>query len=291
MSQVLWPLRFRDWNPDPGGEHRAMLKWCIGLLCLVCSHGGLVAEELRVLTWNVLAAPEDAVARGQALRDTIVAARADIVCLQEVDTWFLTQLRADRRLAGYRQTVIGGSVQAPGGCFVLSRWPFTAEVGVIPSRMNRIALLAEIAHPQGDLRVAVVHLDSLIGEAWQAVRSQQLVDCGKRLADATHALLVGDMNFGDGEPEAASIPAGFLDAWRTVLPQDPGLTWVRERNALADANSFPNEANRRLDRLLMNSPNWQAQHAALVGTAMYNGEWQPSDHFGVVATWQFRATP
>lgn len=241
----------------------------------------LGAADLRLVTWNVLADPADRVERGAALREILAATRADVICLQEVAPWFLDQILADRRFAGLRRTVIGDKVLSPGGCFLLSRWPINARIEVLPSRLDRVALVADLAHPQGEIRVAVIHLDSLIGVAWQEIRARQLVATVQALEGATEALIVGDANFGDGEPEAQALPTAFRDAWTVLHPDDPGLTWDRATNPRADAGSLPAEDSRRLDRIWLRTQAWEPMEMQVVGRPSHEGDIPPSDHYGL----------
>lgn len=251
------------------------------VLILLVLAAVLAAADLRLVTWNVLADPADRIERGAALREVLAAARADVICLQEVAPWFLDQLTADRRFAGLRRTVIGDRVQAPGGCFLLSRWPIRARIEVLPSRLDRVALIADVAHPQGDLRLAVIHLDSLIGSAWQEIRSRQLVATAKALEGVDEALIVGDANFGDGEPEAQALPTTFRDAWAILHPGDPGLTWDRATNPRADAGSLPAEGSRRLDRVWLRTKAWEPVEMERIGRPSQAGGIPPSDHYGL----------
>lgn len=234
------------------------------------------------MTWNVLSERLDPVHRGQAIRDHLLAVNADIIALQEVAPWLLQQIRQDRRFSPWRQTVIGGEVRAPGGCFILSRWPMRNEVVLVPSRQDRIVLMADIAHPRGNIRVATMHWDSPLGEAWQQVRIQQMQETQRSLGINPTTLVLGDANFGVDDPEQQHVPLTWMDTWKVLYPDKPGLTWDRVLNHMADGNSFPSEPSRRIDRCWLTSPLWTPVEAGLTGQLPYDQEGLlPSDHFGL----------
>ncbi len=78
--------------------------------------------------------------------------------------------------------------------------------------------------------------------------------------------------------------AGWRDAWPTLRPGDPGLTYDLDRNPLARAQAFAPEPSRRLDRILLSS-DLTPLAVGLVTPAPGPGAEgsPPSDHFGVWA--------
>lgn len=253
------------------------------LVVMVAALAAAEPPALTVLTWNVLADPTHAGQRLPAILAEIQRVQPDIIALQEVAPWMRAEIQRSAVFREYRLTVLGGRVDAPGGVFLAARSEVrNPRVVVIPSRQDRCALVADLDTPIGTLRVATVHLESFLHDG--PIRAAQLRAVGQALEGAEHAMLLGDCNFGDGEePDTSAVPAGFADLWRQLKGDEPGFTWDRQRNALADAGSFPNEASRRLDRIFLRSSRWQPAAMDVVGTQPVAGQegLHPSDHFGL----------
>ncbi len=240
--------------------------------------------SLSLLTWNVLGDQANAVDRVPALLRTIADLDADIVALQEVEPWMRAQIEQAPALRHYRGTVVDGKVMAPGGLYLLSRLDVRSiQIEVIPSHLDRCALIAEIEiAQQQSLTVGIVHLEGLRDAA--EVRALQLHAVQRRLARAGQAILLGDFNFGDGEPETAALDPAWTDCWRALKATDPGWTWDNERNPLARAHALQDEPSRRLDRVLVRSEHWKPVDCRIVGdmpTSLDKPDVFPSDHFGV----------
>ena len=156
--------------------------------------------------------------------------------------------------------------------------------------MRRGALFADIDTPDGPLTVATVHLESFLEDG--PIRAQQLGAVFDYLKTRADACLTGDFNFGDGEePDTSSIPLEYIDVWRALKPDDPGLTWNIETSAMAKKNSFPDEPSRRLDRILIRSARWSPVSIRIIGDeSLTAGGLFPSDHFGLVASFVPTAT-
>jgi endonuclease/exonuclease/phosphatase family metal-dependent hydrolase len=92
---------------------------------------------------------------------------------------------------------------------------------------------------------------------------------------------MGDFNFGDGQqPETSALHeyyedyGNYIDAWLALSPDNPGTTY----------HGYP---NRRLDRILVRSQDWEPLNIRLFGNeqVIIGGEnYYASDHYGVVAT-------
>jgi endonuclease/exonuclease/phosphatase family metal-dependent hydrolase len=118
------------------------------------------------------------------------------------------------------------------------------------------------------------------------VQAVQLDRMFARLRGAEHALLLGDLNFGDGEPESSHLEAGYEDRWIALHPGLPGYTWDIDRSDLARDSSFRGEPSRRLDRVLLRSSVWRGGAVTILGDRpVHPGKTDlfPSDHFGLLA--------
>ena len=119
---------------------------------------------------------------------------------------------------------------------------------------------------------------------YSSVGTKQLDRIFSLVEDASDVFVLGDFNFGDGEPEGARIPTSYVDLWKALRPTDPGLTWNMEKSPMAKVQSFQGEKSRRLDRILIRSKRWVPESVRIVGDEPYSADGRlfPSDHFGVV---------
>lgn len=202
-----------------------------------------VPVTLRLLTYNIR---EGGFGRADALAAVIESAAADVVTLQEaVDPAVVRQIAA---LAGYPYW---GARRAHSAGF-LSRVPVLEQVWRRPPGARHAFLELELAG--GAPRLFVLHL-----RAWFSNWTErQRVDELSRLIAGIHAhhpphfhLVVGDFNaLAPGERlDAARMPRwiqgmiwlsgrdierdaiglmladGYVDAWRTLHPDEPGVTF------------------------------------------------------------------
>jgi tyrosyl-DNA phosphodiesterase 2 len=240
---------------------------------------------LTLLTYNVLADQVGLPERPRALLSLLERSGADVIALQEVDTWFLTELRAQAWVGrDYHGTEIDGAVAAPGGQYILSRFPVErSSFDVLPGAQQRTVLVARLIVGAGRLDVATTHMESALEDG--PVRARQLEQIFSRLGPEGDAVVMGDFNTGDGEPEGGRIPASFVDLWAALRPGEPGYTWDEERSLMARQGSFAGEPSRRLDRILLRSARWAPARIAIVGDTPVNAQAGlfPSDHFGLLA--------
>ena len=264
---------------------------------------------IRVLTYNVLHHHDgfldwiDARIHSRATASERMAATlsllehegADLIALQEVTLPFLKLLK--EQFPGYHLATtlkpergsIAEFLSPPHGLVILSKWSFSSMVidrALMPSQLARRMLLVTVQAGGHPLTVATCHLDSFREE--HRTRTQQLHQFFKALAAANNAILLGDFNFGDGEqPETAALRQDYRDAWLAFHPEDPGLTYDVKHNPLAAINGFSHEPGRRLDRILVRTPDWIPIDIHRFGTqpvAIEGKEYYASDHYGVVVT-------
>jgi endonuclease/exonuclease/phosphatase family metal-dependent hydrolase len=228
---------------------------------------------ITIVTWNVLNEAETWAERLPRLHAALDAARPDIVCTQETTTAMRADLARGAWCSGLHGVDLDGSPATIAGLHVWSRWPIDARKVHLPTRMRRGGLITRVAAPGGACDLGVVHLDSRLEDG--PVRSRQLAVMNAALPDSGDAILAGDFNFGDGEPDGDAL-RGWQDAWRVLHPDQPGFTWDLQRNPRAPANSFPDEPSRRIDRVLLRG-GWQVVSADLIGGDVPTG----SDHLGL----------
>lgn len=243
---------------------------------------------LTVLAYNVLADDPSGVARYPALLRILDESDADLLALQEVTRAFEARLGREpwvRRKYGERP--LDRAARSRNGQLILSRLPIeSASSAPLPGRQGRDAALAVYRVNGRRLAVATTHMESALADG--PVRAEQLDAIFRLLEGADDAILLGDLNFGDGEePETSRLDPRYADCWLALRPGDPGLTWNIERSDMARAGSFPGEKSRRIDRILLRSDRWRPASIRIVGDEpLVPGDTRvfPSDHFGLEAT-------
>ena len=192
---------------------------------------------------------------------------------------------------GYHATMHDGEAAAVRGLFILSRFPITRTyANLLPGGQGRAILAVALEVDGREMRVATVHMESPLDQG--PVRAEQLDMVFELIGGAEEAILLGDLNFGDGEqPETEHLQEDFIDVWRALRPAEPGYTWDMTKSEMAKRGSFPNETSRRIDRILVKSKLWKPKSIHIIGHAAVAAD-QPavfaSDHFGLVGTLEER---
>nr|WP_276602829.1 RNA repair domain-containing protein [Nannocystis pusilla] len=209
------------------------------------------AEALQVATYNVLFdlyEPEQlySEARGPACAELLREREADIVALQEVTPRLWAELLAAPWLREGYYVSEGPDAAGlqPYGQVLLSRWPLALELHEFSARKRLVVGRLSLAGRR--LAVAAVHLTSNRKADADDRRAEQLAVLVERLAraDVDDALVLGDLNFGDGEEDQQLARAGLVDVWREVHPHHPGFTFDPEANPLARLASRTGKAAR-----------------------------------------------
>lgn len=240
-------------------------------------------------TYNVLADQVGVQKRLPALFAILQESQADIIALQEVAPWFLLALEQEEWARAYHPTIVDGKHVAPGGQYILSKLPVKSFVyRYLPGRQRRTVLVAEVEVNGRRIAVATTHMESYLEDG--PIRAAQLDVIFPLLAGYDDAILLGDLNFGDGEPETAHLRSDYVDLWTVLHPAKPGFTWDIEKSRMARRGSFPKERSRRLDRILVSSAVWDPKWIRIVGdqAVTQDNELFPSDHFGLVGALEQR---
>lgn len=223
---------------------------------------------LTIVTYNVLATPIFSALRAEAVLAILERADADVIALQEVAPWFLAHLvRTDWVKSRYHLTKRNGAPFAPGGQLILAKLPLaSAKAEVLPGRQGRVLLVAEVEVRGRTLAIATTHMESFLEDG--PTRALQLDAMFAAVRGADDAIVLGDLNFGDGaEPETSRLDPAYVDAWSTLKPSEAGHTWDMPENPLARIGAFAGEPNRRLDRILVRSDAWHPNTVAIIGNA------------------------
>ncbi|MBZ5713880.1 RNA repair domain-containing protein [Nannocystis pusilla] len=256
-------------------------------------------ESLQVATYNVLFdlyEPEQLYSerRTPACLELLRERDADVIALQEVTPTLWAALLAAPWVQANYHVSEGPDAEGlvPYGQVLLSRWPLAVEVHAFSPRKRLV--VGRLALAGRRLAIAAVHLTSNRHDDADRRRAEQLGVLAERLAraDVDDALVLGDLNFGDGEEDAQMARAGLVDVWREVHPHHPGFTFDPVANPLAALATRSGRAA-RFDRVLLRSPAGAlaAIDATLFGDRPFGTgpEGQPmfaSDHFGVCALLQ-----
>lgn len=236
-------------------------------------------QSLRIVTWNVWFGEWQREQRQRALWAELAAIRPDVICLQEV---YPTMMAAPEL-----QALRDGGAWVSAGPRVDYDTIVVSQVPVRRSERTRLLsfmgrnLLTVRLDLDPPLTVATVHLESTADAT--PFRVRQLEDIHSRLAREPDVILVGDMNFPDGDrPEAAPV-ASWQDAWRICHPDDPGFTVDSQVNAMRALNK-PGAKRARIDRAFLRSASWQVERVERLGMSPLREDPQAfiSDHFGLM---------
>lgn len=267
--------------------------WALFFLAILASAPAACREtdrRARFVTYNVLADPDHADQRAPELLKIIGDCDADIIALQEVAPWFLQKLSGADWFKKYHAPKSGDKIICPRGLLILSKQPITSpDYGLLPSKQRRAYLIVETKIHGVKFKIATCHLDSFLKEG--AMRAKQMDIIFGKLAAGENVIFLGDFNFGDGEqPETKHLDKNYVDIWTLTNGKKKGYTWNIEKSEMARKGSFPNEASRRLDRILIKSRQAKPISAGILGDKPVKGKTDifPSDHFGLRATVSIR---
>lgn len=243
-------------------------------------------QEIKCMTYNVLADQIEVKKRVPALFKMMQESDADVIALQEVAPWFVELLLKEKWVKNYHLPKEKDKVVVSRGLLILSKGPITKMIAdFLPSRQQRAYLVVETKIKGLDLMIGTCHLESPLESG--EMRAKQLDIFFNFLNPAENALLLGDFNFGDGEkPETGKIPDTFLDVWQETNKGQPGFTWNIEKSSMAKKGSFPNEASRRIDRILVKSKVLKPKESKIIGDESLDTKKElfPSDHFGLTGS-------
>jgi len=247
---------------------RGYLPWLAALLLAAL----LPAGDVTLLSQNVWFDDASGKAgRYRLLVDELAGRNADAIALQEVTPALLAELDAQAAGRGWQVAADREGIARGYSCAILARHPLAGVRAIaLPSRMGRRALVAEATVGGRRLRLISIHLDSMPEDTERRILQLQTL---RQLQTDDAWVLLGDCNFGDGEPEVAAL-AGLVDAGAA----DPTPTYDVTGNALAARTRFPDEPSRRLDHILAPAGAIFADYRVL--------RTERSDHFGVMVVFR-----
>jgi endonuclease/exonuclease/phosphatase family metal-dependent hydrolase len=258
---------------------------------------------MRVVTQNLWGQRGDWPARRAVLSAGLRELRPDLVSFQEAITTADYDMVVD--LLGTEYQIVYQASPEPDGqsAAIASRWPieslYEVDLHVTPRTADFActALVAEIRAPDpyGPL-LFINHMPN-----WQlnfererelqAVTTARFVE-GLIGGRSRHAIVAGDftadpdaanVRFWTGRQSLEGMSICYRDAWESLHPGEPGLTYIPENPLLPDWD-WP---FRRLDYILVRcgehgGPTLLIRSCARLFDEPVDGVWA-SDHFGVVA--------
>jgi len=255
----------------------------ITFLLLYCTFAN--ASAYSVVTYNVWFDQASSAERTPRLLNVIAQEQADIIALQEVESWFIDAIKQDDRFKQYHFSLAKGWFNhIKGGLLILSKQPVTKQHYIdLPSQLNRGLLLIETNVNKASLCIVTVHLESFLEDT--SIRINQLNSISKETTHCQNLVLLGDFNFGDGEAENTIINPDYRDVWQKLKANYHGYTWNIRESSLARKNSFPSEGSRRLDKVYLKGDLLSAKTIQIIGQQGFKTSTGntlfPSDHFGL----------
>eukprot|EP01114_Cavostelium_apophysatum_P013748 TRINITY_DN3400_c0_g1_i1.p1 TRINITY_DN3400_c0_g1~~TRINITY_DN3400_c0_g1_i1.p1 ORF type:complete len:372 (+),score=45.41 TRINITY_DN3400_c0_g1_i1:150-1265(+) len=268
----------------------------------------LSPTELRIATYNIwFGARKDSFeektkVRALAMLEELRKESPHIISLQEMtkpilmlvleqewirkDYWITDGMKLNNFHRGY-------------GAIMLSNLPYKQiNLQDLPSQLGRKAIRADFVLGGEKFCVVNTHLESYPTDF--VTRQQQLRVISRITTPKVcpQTLIMGDFNFESEQERPKLINSSYyVDTWQFLHPSDPGYTFDTEKNLLAKktASEESSVQQKRLDVMLLHSEGnkWSPTHADLIGTEPIssNPELFPSDHFGLVATFEAQSSP
>lgn len=242
-------------------------------------------QAFTLVTYNVGEITDPNPKRIERLMDTVLSTRPDAILLQEVEAITLNAIKSRTSITrNYRVSYVpsrGGLPKGGLATLVLRQHnPDKAKHEELPSEMGRVILIVPVKYCGQTVQLANVHLESPDLLVWRTLHFRHLqVDRIHSMANTDDPwILAGDLNpvF---EPRADHwFEAPWIDGWRHLYPEDPGLTWDPSHNQMAREQGGFILPGFRLDRIFMKSASIEVKDMRRIGV-----ETQPplSDHYGL----------
>lgn len=249
----------------------------------------LKLDKLTFVTWNIWFEMHNFDLRGIEIRDTLSKLDPDFICLQEVITPFFNAL-CDCDWVRKKYSISGfGKFSNSYECVILSKYPCNFYKTPFPTRMGRSLKFAELMINGQKIAVSTVHLESLNNPDYRARQMQISFDI---LRTYDEAFIMGDFNF-DWDSENSKIPKDFEDVWLKLhTKEEEGFTmeakgklraWRPDRILLKNSKLI---TPRSIERIGMEPIALYRDNPGLLRQGIIT----PSDHFGLLATFDFAAT-
>jgi len=217
------------------------LKISLVLLTVFVVSIAAQAQEIKLLSYNVYFDDETGTSRYPEIIKLIKQGSFNVIALQECTPMFLSLLSRDNKLRYFTRQQ--GSMRDGYTNIILTSLN-TGQTGDIKlaSNMGRSAPFIELS--SSNMVIVNVHLESGLFDS--DIREQQLNTILEATKEQKKLMIVGDMNFSDGDDEE-----GFLTQFRDLGAKNKEFTYDTELNTLAQQTKSPFESSKRLDRIFL----------------------------------------
>eukprot|EP00298_Acanthocystis_sp_HF-20_P005092 c15363_g1_i1.p1 GENE.c15363_g1_i1~~c15363_g1_i1.p1 ORF type:complete len:257 (+),score=100.42 c15363_g1_i1:135-905(+) len=253
-------------------------------------------KSLKVISFNIWFDDNEQELRYKSIVDTIKKTNADIIGFQEVIPEFEEIIERELNLQKENSEYISKKYRrASYGCMLLvkrSLEPNFSEI-ILPSRMERTMIAAEIYLCDERTVFGTVHLESLSNHS---TRIQQLAMIQREFSNFKSSVLFGDFNFCsyrnyhdiEGDPLENDclneIMYDYIDIWPHLHKDDEkGYTFNSEINQMIDHDEMM-----RYDRVIYRGTFLKPISIELLGTEPIGENVWQSDHFGLLATFEYQ---
>jgi len=247
------------------------------------------AKELTIVTFNVWFGGEpwdNAEARYAEILRLTLEKFPDIIAFQEVTGKMLAVIEETKEMRSYEiikaDTRWYDTIIAVHERCLLSK----SRMVQLPTNQGRNFKIAEFKKADISFALGNVHLESM--RSMKNARQKQLEIVLKELEKYPLHFLCGDFNFCATSTENKMLAQSQMnDVWEALKPEEPGWTEDTERNAMR-YRAKPKKKQVRFDRILWRGDVMTPSLIELLGTDPFDDkkELWPSDHFGLLATFQ-----
>lgn len=261
------------------------------------------SATIKVMTINLRHNVDQWERRFDRIADEIVRLDPDVIGTQEVEINADQANKLNARLAKrghakyelYTKRKSGVKGWFTGeGIAILSRWKIV-ETQHEDIGEQRVSIYARIQHPSGGfIDMIDTHLDATGGESGNANRddeSKQTIDLTNRNDDCFPAFLTGDFNSGETGPAVKNFQAaGFVDSYKAVHGADTAKSGNTSSVKLADG-AFEQNPKHRIDFIMSRDAGARTATPIASEVVFKNHDakgFYPSDHFGVITTFQVK---
>lgn len=204
-----------------------------------------LAEQIHLLSYNVYFDDETGKSRYPDIIKFIKKGNYNLIALQECTPIFLSMLNRDNKLRYFTRQQ--GSMRDGYTNIILTSLKTTQTGDIkLPSNMGRSAPFIKLANSK--MMIVNVHLESGLFDS--DIRKQQISTILANTKTQKKLMIVGDMNFDDGDSEEQ-----LLITFQDLGNNNKQVTYDVELNALAQKTKYPFEVSKRLDRVFLKCDN------------------------------------
>jgi len=242
-------------------------------------------KEITIISWNVWFGLRNRAQRMQMLGKVIRQHDPDFIFFQEVTAEIMKQIVMQKWTKQYYVSDPEATMVRRYGNVIFSKVKFNeCVIKDMTSMMGRKMMLGSvIVKNSPQLVFGTFHLES--DSKSSNTRASQLAEFKSATKASKCVFLVGDTNF-VSESETDTVKDFLTDAWPFLYPNDPGLTFDTETNAMAkeeyEDQGILEPKRKRLDRCFYTPDTIEPISMSLLGTQPYYNQEFISDHYGLL---------